>query len=61
MRRTTSVAALLVLALTVASSHAADKVEKRDPGMRWFTDIDVAIEEAKARNIPLYVALHKDH
>lgn len=61
MRRTASAAALLVLALTVASGQAADKVEKRDPGMRWFTDFDTAVEEAKARNIPLYVALHKDH
>jgi ABC-type sugar transport system substrate-binding protein len=52
--------AALALLLPMAAAHA-DKVEKRDPGMRWFTDLDEAIAEAKARNIPLFVAYHKDH
>lgn len=54
--------AVLALLLPMAAAQArAERIEKRDPGMRWFTDLDQAIEEAKARNIPLFVAYHKDH
>jgi hypothetical protein len=54
--------AVLTLLLPMAAQQArADKIEKRDPGMRWFANLDDAIEEAKARNIPLFVAYHKDH
>jgi hypothetical protein len=55
--------ALLALLLPLAAANAAPKakVEKREPGSRWFTDLDAAIAEAKDRNIPLMVALHKDH
>ena len=56
-----SVLAIAALLLPMAVSQARPAVERRDAGMRWFTDMEAAIEEAKVRNIPLYVALHKDH
>ena len=46
--------------LPMAAADAA-KAEKRDVGMRWVTDLDEAIAEAKDRNIPLFVAVHKDN
>ena len=52
--------AIFALLLPLATAYA-DRPEKRDPGMRWITNLDTAIQEAKDRNIPLYVALHKDH
>jgi hypothetical protein len=52
--------ALLALLMPFASAHAA-KAEKREPGMRWVTDLEAAIAEAKDRNIPLFVAVHKDN
>ena len=62
MRQTATALAVLALLLPMASSQAKPgKVEKRDPGMRWVEDLDEAIEEAKARNIPLWVAYHKDN
>ena len=56
----TMLLATLALLIPMAAAHA-ERPEKRDPGMRWFTDLDEAIAEAKARNIPLFVAYHKDH
>lgn len=54
--------ALLALLLPLAAAEAKPgKAEKRDPGMRWVADLDAAIEEAKDRNIPLFVAVHKDN
>lgn len=54
--------AVLALLLPLAAAHADSKrPEKREAGMRWFTNLDAAIAEAKARNIPLFVAYHKDH
>ena len=54
--------ALLALLLPLAVADAKPgKVEKREPGMRWVEDLDLAIAEAKDRNIPLFVAVHKDH
>jgi hypothetical protein len=53
--------ALMAMLLPMAASQGAERVEARDPGMRWFTDLDAAIAEARDRNIPLYVGLHKDH
>ena len=62
MNRTrVSVLAIVALMLPMAVSQARPAAERRDPGMRWFTDMDAAIAEARVRNIPLYVALHKDH
>ena len=56
-----SVLVIAALMLPMAVSQARPEAERRDPGMRWFTDMEAAIEEAKVRNIPIYVALHKDH
>jgi hypothetical protein len=53
--------ALMAMLLPMAASQGADQVTARDPGMRWFTDLDAAIAEARDRNIPLYVGIHKDH
>jgi len=54
--------ALLALLLPLTAAEARPgKVEKRDPGMRWVADLDLAIAEAKDRNIPLFVAVHKDN
>jgi hypothetical protein len=61
LRRSVGTLALLALLLPMAASQGAEPVERRDQGMRWFTDLDAAIQEAKDRNIPLYVGLHKDH
>ena len=52
--------ALLALFLPLAAADAA-KAAKRDVGMRWVEDLDAAIAEAKDRNIPLFVAVHKDN
>jgi len=52
--------AIFALLLPLATAYA-DRPEKRDAGVRWFTDLDAAIQEGIDRNIPLYVALHKDH
>ena len=61
MRRTAGTLALLAMLLPMAASQGAERMETRDPGMRWFTDLEAAIAEARDRNIPLYVGLHKDH
>jgi hypothetical protein len=53
--------ALMAMLLPMAASQGAGQMEAREPGMRWFTDLEAAIAEAKDRNIPLYVGLHKDH
>ena len=60
MTRTPYALALLALLIPLAA-EARPKVEKREPGMRWVTDLDAAIQEAKDRNIPLWIAYHKDH
>ena len=49
----------LLFAAFAAETNAAP--ERRDPGYRLFVDLDAAIQEAKDRNIPLIVGLHKDH
>lgn len=61
MRRTFGMLALMAMLLPMTASEGAERAEARDPGMRWFTDLDAAIAEAKDRNIPLYVGIHKDH
>ena len=61
IRRTAGMLALMAMLLPMATSEGAGRMEARDPGMRWFTDLEAAIAEAKDRNIPLYVGLHKDH
>ena len=61
MKRIAGMLAFLALLLPLAAADARPKVEKRAPGMRWFTDLDVALQEAKDRNVPVFVALHKDH
>ena len=63
MKRTAYALALLAILFPLAASHAKErkaKIEKREPGTRWFSDLDAAISEAKDRNIPLLVALHRD-
>ena len=61
-RHAASLAVLLAVVLPLAASDArAQQPEKREPGFRWFVDLDEAVAEAKARNIPLFVALHKDN
>ncbi len=61
-RHAASLVALLAVVLPlVASDGRAQPIEKREPGFRWFVSLDDAIAEAKARNIPLFVALHKDN
>ena len=57
----TGALAWLVLLLAAFAAEAKEAPKKRDSGMRWFADLDVAIREARDRNIPLLVALHKDH
>jgi hypothetical protein len=61
MRKLTSSLALLALLVPLAAEAKPGKVERREPGLRWATDLDAAIQEARDRNIPLWVALHKDH
>ncbi len=61
IRKTAGMLFLTAMLLPMAASEGAGRMETRDPGMRWFTDLDAAIAEARDRNIPLYVALHKDH
>ena len=56
----TALMAVLAVVLPMAAAKA-ERIEQRDPGMRWFTDLEAAIAEGKARNIPLFVAYHKDH
>lgn len=53
--------AILAVALPLASTQVDAKPERRDPGMRWVVDLEAAIREAQDRNIPLFVAYHKDH
>jgi len=54
--------ALLALLMPLAAAEAKPgKVEKREPGMRWVEDLEAAIAEARDRNIPLFVAVHKDN
>ncbi|MHC4469382.1 MAG: hypothetical protein ACYTDY_10285 [Planctomycetota bacterium] len=60
MKRAAYSLALLAILLPMAA-EAKPKVGRREPGMRWVSDLDAAIQEAKDRNIPLFVALHKDH
>lgn len=52
--------ATVALLLAFAAS-AKEQAEPRTPGFRWIADFDAAIREAKDRNIPLMVSLHKDH
>ena len=61
INRTAGMLALMAMLLPMAASQGAERIESRDPGMRWFTDLDAAIAEARDRNIPLFVGLHKDH
>ena len=61
IRRTAGTLALLAMLLPMAASQGAEAIQRRDAGMRWFTDLEAAIAEARDRNIPLYVGLHKDH
>lgn len=60
MNRSIYPLALLALLLPM-TGEARPKVERREPGMRWVTNLDAAIQEAKDRNIPLWIAYHKDH
>ena len=61
-RHAAGLAALLAIVLPLVASDArAQQPEKREPGFRWFVDLDEAIAEAKTRNIPLFVAFHKDN
>ena len=60
MKKTAFLASLIVLAGTFAA-EAAGPPQRRDPGFRLFTSLEAAIQEAKDRNIPLMVGLHKDH
>jgi hypothetical protein len=53
--------AILAVVLPIASSQVEAKTERREPGMRWVEDLEAAIQEAKDRNIPIFVAYHKDH
>jgi len=63
MRQQTATAlAVLAMLLPFASSQAeSGRIERREAGMRWIEDLDAAIREARARNIPLWVAYHKDN
>ncbi len=61
-RNAVALLALFALVLPLAASAAEQgPPAKREPGFRWFVDLDAAIREARDRNIPLLVALHKDH
>jgi hypothetical protein len=51
----------LLMPLVAAEAKSGKRAEKRDPGMRFVEDLDKAIAEAKDRNIPLWVAYHKDN
>ena len=51
----------LLMPLVAAEAKSGKRPEKRDPGMRFVEDLDKAIAEAKDRNIPLWVAYHKDN
>ena len=58
--KTLALLALLVQ-LVAAEAKPGRKPAKRDPGMRFVENLDGAIAEAKDRNIPLWVAYHKDN
>jgi hypothetical protein len=51
----------LLLPLVAAEAKPGKKPGKREPGMRFVEDLDAAIAEARDRNIPLWVAYHKDN
>ena len=59
MKKTALLASMFVLLSTFAQAKEAPK--RRDPGFRLFASLEAAIQEAKDRNIPLMVGLHKDH
>jgi hypothetical protein len=57
-----TLALLAVLApLVAAEAKSGARPDKRDEGMRFVEDLDAAIAEARDRNIPLWVAYHKDN
>jgi hypothetical protein len=60
MRKAVLNPALFVFVLSLSASALQGPPEKREPGFRWFADLDAAIHEARDRNVPLLVALHKD-
>ena len=52
--------AILAIMLPLASEAVQAKPKRREPGMRWVQDLDAALQEARDRNIPVFVAFHKD-
>jgi hypothetical protein len=61
MRTKNRASVWLALLLAAFAAEARGAPERRDPGFRLFADLEAAIAEAKDRNIPLFVGLHKDH
>ena len=57
----TGALAWLFVLLAAYAAQAAEAPKRRVAGFRLFADLDAAIQEARDRNIPLFVGLHKDH
>ena len=58
--------AMAMLALGVASAQDRSKPNQapkpaEPDGILWVGDWDEAVKEAKARNVPIHFALHKDN
>lgn len=57
--------ALLFAGLASPAPYAQDKRPSNKPlapdGVIWVASWEDAVKEAKARNVPIHVALHKDN
>ena len=55
--------AFLLVCVATGVAHAQGKKKEMLPGqgIDWQGDWDLALKEAAARNVPIHIAVHKDH
>ncbi len=63
MKHLTAVAVVLAMSTAAfAQNRKPEQAKPADPdGIIWVGNWDEAVKEAKARNVPIHFALHKDN
>ena len=54
-------ALVLGLAAGIVGLAQAEPPKPQKPSVQWATNWEAAVEEAKARNVPIFVSFHMDN